>query len=128
MTTEFASEYRLYDSILVLVESTLSLASRAETRTCTVEPAAVEADAVVRHSIVPVVLEVTVQGARTAMALDMMSTIILALLELKPLPVSTRCTPPAALPQGMPVLVLSEIATPSSERTPLTLRLLAFVA
>ena len=51
MTTEFASEYRLYDSILVLVESTLSLASRAETRTCTVEPAAVEADAVVRHKV-----------------------------------------------------------------------------
>jgi hypothetical protein len=72
----------------MLLESTLSLASRAETRTCTVEFAAVEAEAVVRHSIVPVVLEVTVQGARTAVALDMMSTIILVLLELKPLPVS----------------------------------------
>jgi hypothetical protein len=128
MTTEFSTEYRLNDCILMLLESTLSLASRAETRTCTVEFAAVEAEAVVRHSIVPVVLEVTVQVARTAVALDMMSTIILVLLELKPLPVSTRCTPPAALPEGVPVLVLSEIATPSSERTPFTLRLLAFVA
>ena len=73
MTTEFSTEYRLNDCILMLLESTLSLASRAETRTCTVEFAAVEAEAVVRHSIVPVVLEVTVQGARTAVALDMIA-------------------------------------------------------
>ncbi len=53
-----ATEYRLYDCGLVLVESTLLLAPRAETRTSRVEPAAASgaAAAEVRHSILPMVL------------------------------------------------------------------------
>jgi hypothetical protein len=58
MTTELATEYRLYDCGLMLVESTLLLAPRAETRTSRVEPAAASgaAAAEVRHSILPMVL------------------------------------------------------------------------
>ena len=62
------------------------------------------------------------------MALDMMSTCILVMSELKPVPVSMRRTPPAALPEGVPLVVPPRSATPASERTPLTLRLLAFDA
>ena len=61
-------------------------------------------------------------------SLDIMSTCILVMSELKPVPVSMRRTPPAALPVGVPLVEPPWSATPASERMPLTLRLLAFVA